>query len=104
MPGLLGISCMSWSLVSSSLLTLWTGPFWIALWVDFACLTGFVGLFFLIIVRFVSGLSLLLVLESLGAGTVVYTRVVRLVWCSLLPCVSRGVVILSAVLRPGALF
>ena len=26
-----GISCTSWSLTSSSLLTLWIGPFWIAL-------------------------------------------------------------------------
>ena len=48
-----------------------------------------------------SGLAILLelvetsgVLESLGVGTVVHLRVVRLVWCSSLPNMSRGVVIL----------
>ena len=53
-PGLVVISCMSWSLMSSSLLTLWTGPFWIALWDGWVCLTGFEELTFLIIVRFVA--------------------------------------------------
>ena len=52
------------------------GPFWIALWVGWACLTGFEGLIFPIIVRFVSCLSSLLVLGSLGVGMVVFPRVV----------------------------
>ena len=60
-PGLVGISCMSWLLMSSSFLTLLTGPFWIALWVGWVCLIGFVGLFFHFIVRFGLGLSFLLV-------------------------------------------
>ena len=32
LSGLVGTSCMSWLLMSSSLLILWTGLFWIALW------------------------------------------------------------------------
>ena len=69
-------TAMSWSLMSSSPLTLWTGPFWIALWGGSVCLTGFEGLIFLIIVRFDSGLSLLLVLVSLGEGMMVSLRAV----------------------------
>ena len=83
---------------------LWISPFWIALWVDWVYLIGFVGLIFLFIVRFVLGLSLLLVLESLGVGTVVYPRVVRLVWFSLWPYMSRGVVILSLCLMSNRSF
>ena len=85
LPGLVGTSCMSWLQVSLSLLTLLIGPYWIALWVGLACLMGFAGLIFLLIVGFVLGLSLLRVLVNLGVGTLVFHRVVRLVWCSLSP-------------------
>ena len=50
-PGLVGVSCTSWSLMLLSHLTLLTGPYWIVLWVDWACLTGLEGPTFLIIVR-----------------------------------------------------
>ena len=49
------ISCTSWSLMLSSLLTRWIGPLWIALWVGWVCLIGFEGLIFHFIVRFASG-------------------------------------------------
>ena len=53
------------------------------------CALGRLGLpdwlIFLLIVRFGLGLSLLLVLVNLGVGTVVFHRVVRLVWFSLWP-------------------
>ena len=75
--GLVGISCTLWSLMSSSLLTPLTGRFWTLLWVGSVCLTGFVD-FFRFIVRFVLGLSLLLILVSLGVGTVVLHRAVPL--------------------------
>ena len=74
--GLVVTSYMSWSLMSSSLLTLWTGLFWIALWGGWDCLTVFVGRIFLFIVGFVSGPSSLLVLESLGVKMVLFPRVV----------------------------
>ena len=74
--GLVVTSYMSWSLMSSSLLTLWTGLFWIALWGGWDCLTVFVGRIFLFIVGFGSGLSLLRGLANLGVGTVVFPRVV----------------------------
>ena len=54
-------------------------------------LPGLEGRTFLIIVRFVSGLSSLLVLGSLGVGTVVYLRVVPNVWCSSLSFLYLGV-------------
>ena len=44
--GLVGISYTSWSLMSSSLLPLWTGLFWFALWDGWVCLTGFAGCIF----------------------------------------------------------
>ena len=75
--GLVVISCMSWSLISLSPLILLTDPFWIVLWVAWVYLTGFVKFIFLFMVRFVSGSSLLVVLVSLGVGTVVSRRVVR---------------------------
>ena len=58
--GLVVISCMLWSLMSLSPLILLIGLFWIVLWVAWGYLTGFVRSIFLFIVRFVSGLSLLL--------------------------------------------
>ena len=45
-PGLVVISCMSWSLTSLSLLILLTGTFWTVLWVGWDCLTGFCKVFF----------------------------------------------------------
>ena len=53
-----------------------TGSFWIALWGGWVCLTGFVRRIFLLIVRFVLGLSLLLGSVSRGVGMVVSLRVV----------------------------
>ena len=55
------------TLMSSSPLTQLIGPLLAVLWVGWACVTGLEGLTFLIIVRFVSGLSSLLVLVNLGA-------------------------------------
>ena len=76
---------MSWLLMSS--------------WVGWVCLIGFAGLIFLFIVRFVSGLSLLLVLVNLGVGTVVFHKVVRfsmvfivalyVLWCHLESMLAR---------------
>ena len=80
-----GLSYMSWSLMSLSLLTLWTGPFWIALWGGWVSLTGLEGLTFLVIVRFVLGSNSLPALGSRGVAMVVFTRVVRFVRCSSLP-------------------
>ena len=73
--GLVVFSCMSWLLMSSSLLILLMGPFWIALWGGSVCLNGFVVRICLFIFGFVSGSSSLLVLESDGVGMVVFTRV-----------------------------
>ena len=42
--GLVVISCMLWSLMSLSLLTLLTGPFWIVHWVGLVCLSLLLGL------------------------------------------------------------
>ena len=86
LPGLVGISCMSWSLVLSNLLTRWTGPFWIALLDVWVCLAGFKGLILHFVARFVSGSSLLLALGSHGVGMVVFPKGVFIValcvpWC-----------------------
>ena len=75
-PGLVVISCMLWSLMSLSPLILLTGLFWTVLLVAWGYLTGFIRSIFLFIVRSVFGLSLLLVLVSLGEEMVVFPRVV----------------------------
>ena len=106
--------------MSLSLLTLLIGPFWIALWVGSVLPDWFRRDYFHFIARFGLGVSLLLALVSLGVGTVVFHKVARLVWFSLWPCMSLGVVILSLCVmssrsftlinlkcsaeRPGALF
>ena len=74
--GLVVISYTSWSLMSSSLLILLIGPFWIVLWVAWGYLTGFVRSVFLFTVRFVSSLSLMLGLVSHGVGMVVFPKAV----------------------------
>ena len=75
-PGLVVISCMSWSLMSLSPLILLTGPFWIVLWVAWGYLIGFAMCILLFIVKFASGSSLLLDLVSHGVGMVVFPRAV----------------------------
>ena len=74
---------MSWSLMSSSLLTRLIGPFLTVPWVDLGFLPGFVRCISSFILKSGSGLSLLLVLVNLGVGMGVFHRVVLLV-CSLL--------------------
>ena len=68
------ISCTFWLLMSLSPLILLIGPFWIVLWGGWDFLTGFVRFIFLFMVRFVSGLSLQLVLVNLSVETVVFPQ------------------------------
>ena len=68
-PVLVGINCMLWLLMSSSLLTQLTGPFLTALWVVLVRLVGSGGRTLLTTVRFVFGSNWQLVLVSLGVGT-----------------------------------
>ena len=89
-------------------------------WAAWGCLIGFVRSIFLFIVRFVSGLSLLLVLGSHGVAMVVFSlscplRMVFIValyvpWCGHLEALTDVKLQLNAdnlkcsAERPGALF
>ena len=62
-------------LSGTGVLTLLTGPSWIALLVAWVCLARFARFTFLFMVRFGSGSNSLLVLENHGVGMVVFPKV-----------------------------
>ena len=67
-------SCMFWWLTLSNLWTRLVGPFLIVHLDGSGCLTGFVGVALLIMLKLDSGLSLLLVWRSPGVGMGVFLR------------------------------